>query len=78
MLALRLTTIEANKATQFGREMFALKLDYPSGRLLTEHIMLVENLTTPTNRIQEAISGEETIWSLEPDYDSFLVKCDNF
>ena len=39
--------------------------------------MLVENLTTPTNRIQEAISGEETIWSLEPDYDSFLVKCDN-
>ena len=60
-------------ATQFGREIFASKLDYPSGRLLTEHIMLVEYLTTPPNKLQEAINGEETIWSLEPDYDSFQV-----
>ena len=73
LLALRLTTIEANVATQFGREMFAPKQDYPTGKLLTEHSMLVEYLTTPPNRLQQAIEGEENIWSLEPDYDEFQL-----
>ena len=77
MLALRLTTIEANVATQFGKELFAPKLDYPSGTLLTEHSMLVEYLTTPPSKFQDAIEGEETIWSLESDYEEFLVKWDN-
>ena len=76
LLALRLTTIEANVATQFGREMFAPKLDYPTGRLFTEHSMLVEYLTTPPNRLQEAIHGEEIIWPLETDYDEFQEKWD--
>ena len=57
--------------------MFAPKLDYPSERLLTEHSMLVEYLATPPNKLQEAINGEEIIWSLETDYDQFQTKWDN-
>ena len=77
MLALRLATIEANVATQFGREIFAPKFDYPSRKLLTEQSMLVEYLITPANKLREAIYAEESIWSLEPDYDSFQVKWEN-
>ena len=46
VLLLRLITIEPETVTQFGQDLFAPKLEYPTGKLLVDKMVMVEYLTS--------------------------------